>query len=900
MKIEVLNFKGELPIVAPRELPAGYGTTVVNAKLVSGDLESFPDIGNFVQLGKAAPINTIWKIALNPTQFYLQWSESEIGIGTNIDVTYGTVAENTLFRVFITGLAAGPQQTNLFYATDPSQQGANPLGAYPYVTFPMGIAAPAAAPAVVPPVPTATTAMFEYSAPTAVNSVVVNAEGAGYTVGDTITPTGGTLEPGLPAAQFVVTEANDTGGVTALRLAQGGFYAFGAGPGTTNAPTTGGTGAGLTVNLTVVNNTIPPWNTPDHDNHSGYYAHTTISGGGEWELSTGQGDIAVLYLLSPSTLATATTFDMQVDHDVTSSDIPDVVIEFAGSLVTSGTPNNVMGPTVILSYVDHTFTLYSQVSGTNGGAVNGSVVSSAAYVPTPGTEYRIAITATGRSSSGINTGFQVTATLATAAAPGTVLATVTGFVATLGEVLGVGTNHRQNHNNVNTAEFKNIQLSIGQPPSTATGEATSYVYTYVTEKGAPPNDMTEESGPSTPSPVVTFFLETDQYTGVVSVTPLIVTIPAAPSGQYIASYNLYRLVQQLDGSEIFQFVVNLPASTTAATTYTDTNQDGVLGAALRTAEFVPPNPRSQGITALTNGVVAVFYDNVLSLSPPNYPYAFPVQNQLATDFPIVAIAPIDTSILVLTTANPYTAFGTSPDAYSMSKETTPAGCVSKRSVAFHRAAGVIYASNNGLYAYRGLGNLDAITTKIFNYEQWVALNPPSIIGQVHDDYYVFWFSRTDGTRGGYMLDLRGTNGGLIELDFHVTAACLDGELDFLQFVPDRSEYPINGAVVTTAQQYVGTWEYPGEPPRPRTWEREGVLLPRDATFQLARVYAEDYDSLNLVVSSEGGVAFSGAVTSPRPFIIAPRPGREWAVAVSGASRTRSIELVESAAELVPG
>jgi len=61
----------------------------------------------------------------------------------------------------------------------------------------------------------------------------------------------------------------------------------------------------------------------------------------------------------------------------------------------------------------------------------------------------------------------------------------------------------------------------------------------------------------------------------------------------------------------------------------------------------------QGIIALPNGIMAGFFANVLCLSAQNYPYAFPVGNQLSTDYPIVAIAPVDTSVLVLTAAEPY-------------------------------------------------------------------------------------------------------------------------------------------------------------------------------------------------------------------------------------------------------
>jgi len=902
MKQSILSFKGELPIISNRLLPDGVGSIVVNAKVVSGDLDSYPDIGNFFQLSKTAPINTVWKIGPEGTSLYLQWTQTEVnaGYGTNIDVSYGTIPGDTSYRVFMTGLNGGPQQTNLFYATDPSEQGANPAGAYPYVTFPVGINDPAAPPTVVPPTVTGTTTTFQYAAETTVNAGAPAAAGTGYLVGDLVFPVGGILAPGFTqGASFTVLTVGLTGNVTALATppTTGGFYTSGNGPATSGvATTTNGAGTGLTLNLTVVNNSFPPWNVPDHNNGAGYFAVSSITGGNQWNLATAQGDIAVFYTISPSTLNTASAFTLQADW-TSSTNTPDLLLEFAGAYVAAGNPNNVSGPTVALSVDDATFTLYSQVSGTNGGPVNGVVVDQISYAAVSGTQYRVTVQATGQPTAGVNSGFQVRVTLALRSAPSVVVATLTGFVPNSGEQLGIGQNQRAS-GSAGDGLYENIQLVVTQPPNSANGETTAYVYTYVTTKGVAPNAMQEESGPSNPSANVTFFLQTNPATGVVTMTPVQVTIPPAPNGEFITDYNLYRLVAQTDGSEVYQFVAQIAANFTTPVTYTDTIQDNELGIPLVTADFVPPPDNMQGIIALPNGIMAGFFANVLCLSAQNYPYAFPVGNQLSTDYPIVAIAPVDTSVLVLTAAEPYTAFGNDPAAYNMSKETAPCGCVAKRSVATHRAAGAIYASGTGLWAYRGLGQLANLTENIFDRDQWNAINPTSIIGAVYDDLYFFWYNSSSLGLGGYMFDVRKTGNGIVALDYHVTAVFLDPQSDHLQFTPDSSFYPINGSVVAAPSNLLGTWEI-GPGIRPRSWQRQEYLYPRPVCFQLCRVYADDYASVTISIASEQGVAFAGAVTSSRPFIMAAQPGRQWSIAISGSSRVRSVELVENSAEFTP-
>jgi len=905
MKLQIQAFKGQAPIIADRLLPDGMASAALNANLVSGDLGGFADLGNPFQLAKAAPLNTLWLMQGPAPQYWLQFTQGEVAYGTSVDVSQGTIPGDTTYRTLITGLAGGPKQTNLHFATQDLPLGGT-AGAYPYTLLPLGLAAPGAAPtAVGPAVPAGPTAVYEYAALAAVNNATVVDAGGGYAIGQVLSLAGGTPAlAGYPAQVTVnavtASGAIDTSQAGCISLSAGGFYAQGAGPASPAAVNTGS--ATLAVNVVGIQgaNDAPPdgWGFDPYDNGAGSKGHFFANPDG-WQIASSQGDMYVIYSTQGFSLKTAASFTFQVDvssDDAGGGNWADIVLQFAGTFNGTAPFSNVVGPTLALSVADKTFTLYPSVKGSNGGALSGTVVSSANYDFLGATQYRVTIDAVGATSSA-QPGYSVTATVAAVADPTHPLASVSGFVPYGGDTLGLATNHRGNGNDGNLGSFRNVLVSVTAQANQATGESTAYVYTYVSQYGSGDDMIEQESAPSDPSATVTFFV--DGSTTPPTMTPVTVTMPPPPSGLGITSYRLYRLAQQSDGSEVFELVQQLTPDAANPTVFSDNVLDENLSEPLPSADWAPPPDNLQGIVALSNGVMAGFFANTLCLSAANFPFAWPVGNQLATDRPIVAIAAIDTTVLVLTDGHPFTAWGSDPGAYSMSKETANQGCVSKRSAATHKRLGVIYASGNGLCYYRGQGQLDLIRTPqgspYFSIEQWQALNPQSIIGAVHDDRYWFWYD-TGTAKGGYVLDLSPAGFGLVALDFHVSAAYVDPATDTLYVVPDESLYPINGVVVGAPLNVVSQWGG-GSGMRPRSWERDVLLLPRPACFGMARVRAEDYGDVQLTVACENGTAYSGSVSGPAPFVMAPVTGVRWSIALSGASRINSVEIVESVEEL---
>lgn len=905
--LSVGGFRGIAPILGNTKLPEGMATTAVNCKLTSQDLQAFNDFGNPFTLSKDPIINTIWRMA---GEFWLQWTASEVAYGTNIDAVLGAVVGDTSYRTLLSGLSGGPAFTNLYYATDPSQQGSSVAGAYPYKWFPLGIADPSSAPTATTPTASGVTTTYQYAQEESVNNAVIAAGGTSYKVGDKPTVNGGTLFAGLGPAQVQVVSVDlSTGAVTGIELLEGGFYTNGNGP-TSPAATTGGSGTGLTLTLTVVPNSLSGWGYTAYDNGDGSYRTLSIVGD-VWYYTSGQGDLNCAYSTQAFGLATASNAVFQADVQTTDSGsgtIPDMIVSLAC------TYNGVSGSTgaaIVISQLDGEFQLYSGITPTNGGAVTGTLVDSASYAFTTATWFRVVATMTAATNA-TQAGFSVTVTVAHAATPNTILKTLSGFIPITGDTFCIGTNHRGPHSDGNVGKVENIQIQVTQPNSGVTSEATNYVYTYVQQFQLDAIDtFTQESGPSDPSATITVY--TDNTTVPPTKNDVTVVIPACPSNENIAFYNLYRLVLAADGvTETYTFVAQLTANSSAAVTYTDSLLDSQIGpSVLESSDWAPPASNLQGFISAPNGVSAGFFDNVFSPSVQNFPHAYPIDYQLATADPIVAIAALNTTFFILTESNPYTAFGTDPSALAMTKEPAQQGCVSKRSVATHKDFGVIYASGNGLCYYRGSGDMGLLEINVgstaqpnirhmkppFSYSQWQALNPASIIGVVHDDSYFFWYETTGGQKGGYRLDLSSRGGGMTEIDWHVTAPFTYPLDDQLYVVPDLSTFPISGDIVTTPSKVVSQWQY-ATTLRPYVWARADYLVTHPVALTMARVLADDYDDCALEVFSilNGSVANS-AITNELPFVLATREAdQRWGVQLSGTSTINLVQAVEDVKE----
>jgi hypothetical protein len=141
MKIALDSFRGETPRVTPRELPINAAQEATNARLQTGDLESWRQFLLTKTLANTGPVQTIY--LLNGS--WLSWNDQ-------VDVARGLIAGDNTFRTYLTAptLYATPRFTNYALATT----GAEP---FPVATRPLGVPGPTIAPTLavgVDPTPT--------------------------------------------------------------------------------------------------------------------------------------------------------------------------------------------------------------------------------------------------------------------------------------------------------------------------------------------------------------------------------------------------------------------------------------------------------------------------------------------------------------------------------------------------------------------------------------------------------------------------------------------------------------------------------------------------------------------------------------------------------------------------
>lgn len=793
MRIAEALFRGEMPRLSARLLPAGYAQNAQGARLLSGDLEAWKDLRKesvqvrtgavgqnttAANLAKSAPINSLHLMA---GQYWLHWTQAELdAIAKSVDAVLGPIPGDTTYKTYFTG-AGGPRYTDIDLATAPANQGAAAQGAYPYKSVALGVAAPSAAPTV-----------EQVVSPDSPDKIVKSYDGSDLSDW---------------------TQRNEG--------------AFG------------------------------------------------------WSISNADGNPLPSFFVNHyqkdwiSRNVLSRTFGLVEDLAafVIKADFKQIFRDAAGDLTIglfciNDIPGAVNGPMFQLTDTGALDFKYHDGTGQSYALTTFAV----------GTMTTLEVTGTKNDTTGY---FDIVANFKQG---GITVSTISQRMKRLGDVfhLSVASGAGSGSQGSAQAIFDNLYFEF--TPKPLPGEApqfTTYVYTTV-------NSLGQESAPSPPSATVT---EPSEF------TLNKVTIPAQPGGADITKAYLYRAATSADGTSYLFVAEVLPA-------YPNTFDDDILtedlDEPLATDGFDAPPADLQGLVALANGMLAGFSGNQLCLSEPTFPHAWPIKYRLTMSSKIVALGAIDNTILILTESNPYTAYGNTPAeiAASMTKEPKVAGCESKRSVGY-LGTQIVYASPEGLVGYAGQGRLEIITRGFFTREQWQALNPPSIIGIVHDDRYYFWYQKLDGTKGGYILDQRQDGFGLVPLDFHVTAAFVNPLNDSLFMCIDQGDAYDGASLVTPPGNAVVQWNAAAQL-QPYVWKSKKYLLDHPATFQYCQITALNYTSLTLKLYADGVLFLTRAVTSEKEFVLPPptvKRATAFEFELSGTSPVNDIQIAESIDEI---
>lgn len=392
-------------------------------------------------------------------------------------------------------------------------------------------------------------------------------------------------------------------------------------------------------------------------------------------------------------------------------------------------------------------------------------------------------------------------------------------------------------------------------------EARAYVYTYV-------SGWAEEGPPSTASTVVQVGTAEGQ-------TVTLSDMAGPPSGAYnITAKRIYRAVSGSTGDPPWMFVAEVAAATT---TFQDTVDAIALEGELESATWIAPPENLIGLTAMANGIFAGFYGKDLCFSEAYVPYAWPIGYRLQTDYPIVAIGAMGSSLVVATEGYPYLATGTDPASMSLIRLDEDQACVSKRSLV-EMGGFVVYASPDGLVMVTG-NNARVVTKDIIDRDTWQALTPSSIHAYHYEGAYFGFYTGSGG--GGFVFDPHEPGAEFSWLTLEPLAGYTDLLTDTLYLQIDANIHSFD----TGAAKMVYTWLSPPQ------W------LPKPVSFACLQVDAQSYPvTINLFVG--GGLLSTHEVTSGEAVRLAGGSMyKSWQVQATGTATVDAAYLAEAMAEL---
>ncbi len=163
------------------------------------------------------------------------------------------------------------------------------------------------------------------------------------------------------------------------------------------------------------------------------------------------------------------------------------------------------------------------------------------------------------------------------------------------------------------------------------------------------------------------------------------------------------------------------------------------------AWLAPPDAMF-GLCELWNGMFIAGLDKSYLICVAYTPHAWPLKYRFTMPDKFVGAATYGQTVVIVTTGLPRVSSGSSPGAMSSSPIFMREAGVSRRSVK-GVGHGVCWASNNGL-CYHGQRGTMNLTNDLISRSTWLALNPATIIGAVHEQFYIGIYSATQA----FMID----------------------------------------------------------------------------------------------------------------------------------------------------
>lgn len=383
-------------------------------------------------------------------------------------------------------------------------------------------------------------------------------------------------------------------------------------------------------------------------------------------------------------------------------------------------------------------------------------------------------------------------------------------------------------------------------------ESRFYVATRVSDWG-------EESAPGPVSQMV----ELDQNDNV------LVTLPPVPAGRNIQKQRIYR---SNAGSEnaAFQLALEIDANVTSIL---DDKAPAELGEVCPTTTWAEPPSNLRGLVDMPNGVMAGFFDNTVCFCEPYVHYAWPVEYQITTTMPIVALGVFGQTLVVAHHGGVDYISGVDSASMSAQKDVSQQACIAPRSMVSVEG-GVVYASADGLCLATGAG-VQLITNAHFTREDWQAIGPSNIIGAYHERTYYFLLP------GLACWALHLDSGKLTTVDIMGSAFHVDTLTDTMYVARGNGIYAC----------------FAGAGHREGTWRSKIMVMPQQTGFAWLSIESDFTAPVVVQWFGDGELRHTATVTSRAPVRLPPGRYLEHELEVTSSARWTALTLASSTSEL---
>jgi hypothetical protein len=341
---------------------------------------------------------------------------------------------------------------------------------------------------------------------------------------------------------------------------------------------------------------------------------------------------------------------------------------------------------------------------------------------------------------------------------------------------------------------------------TAGNEYRAYVYSYVVRLGG----LDAEEGP--PSDTVSI---TDYGSGAVTLSGF----AEPPADRQIGKIRIYRTNAATTGVAAFQYVGDFETDGVDFDTFTydDTVAEANLGTDSPQPEtYLPPPTNLTGLIALINGSFAGFYQNVVCVSEPFLPHAWPYEYPVAAT--IIGLARFGNTGVVLTDSNPYILIGP-PEAMEVMPLDDNYPCLSKRGIVMGKN-GVLYPTEMG-YALVDQNGVRIVTESFIDPTTWKDVYHPTSLHAYFYEDRIFGFHAT----GSFIIDF--PNDRFTTLDIYPDACHVargTGSFYVVKPIDDTDR---------AGDHAIYKWEGVGYDRTQYTWKSKRRILPHDSNFSVA-------------------------------------------------------------------